>query len=352
MKGKLIEATDSEEWRRNLSVFPRIDVCQLPEYHIAYSTRTERSKPFLWRFDLDGESFGYPFLLTPVGWMLPNNIWRDTPYTDISSIYGYSGPLATTVENRFLETAWTEFDRWAMENQVIAEFIRFSPHAQTKSFAHTETRIESNRDIAVSYLPETEDALMQALDSKTRNMIRKALKSGLLARELDAREWIPAFRILYDETMARNASPDFFSYDEDYYNHLLALPAGELRLFGVFQENDLISAAFAIVHEQGALYHLGASRVEFSSLGANNLNLFFMSKNLMDAGVKFLNLGGGRTTGIDDPLFRFKKSNGTAVEKFHIGKRILDAIGYRKVAEDWAADFKTPCDPSKLIFYR
>ena len=352
MNGTLINAENTEAWRSALSVFPRIDVCQLPEYHVAYSTRTESSKPVLWKYTEAGNTFCYPFLLTPVAWKTPDQAWHITGYSDISSIYGYSGPLSTSSDPAFLDAAWSEFDRWAEDTRIIAEFIRFSPHAETRRFAHKATAIEANRNIAVSRLPESEDALMAALDSKTRNMIRKAMKSGLEARELESARWIPAFRSLYEETMNRNASPDFFFYDDTYYNHLLSLPPGELRLFGVFQNENLISAAFALVHKQGALYHLGASRSEFSNLGANNLNLFHMSKSLMQQGVKFLNLGGGRTTAEDDPLLRFKKSNGTGVETFHIGKRVPGPDGYRTVAGIWREQFRSEPDPLKLIFYR
>jgi hypothetical protein len=353
MAWTIIAAEARSEWRSALSVFARIDVCQLPEYHVAYSTRTAGSKPMLWRYVEGAESFCYPFLLTPASWRTLEKNRVDTGYSDISSIYGYSGPLSTTADQGFLAAAWKTFDGWAAaEAKVIAEFIRFSPHAGTKAFAHPATGIEANRDIAVSRLPPTEEALLAALDAKTRNMIRKAEKSGLEAKELEPREWIPAFRSLYDETMNRNSSPDFFFYDDTYYAHLLALPRGEFRLFGVLREGALISAAIALVHGEGALYHLGASRQEFSNLGANNLCLFRMSCALLRQGVKFLNLGGGRTTSADDPLLRFKKSNGTGLEKFHIGKRILDAAGYQAVADEWKRCFQTERDAAKLIFYR
>jgi hypothetical protein len=353
MAGTIIPATDGAAWRSALAAFARIDVCQLPEYHVAYAARTPGSRPLLWRYAEGGESFCYPFLLTPAGWKTPEGSWMDTGYADISSIYGYSGPLATTGDAGFLSAAWSAFDAWASaEAKVIAEFIRFSPHAGTLAFAHQATTIEANRDIAVSRLPASEEALMVALDSKTRNMIRKAGKSALTARELEPVEWIPAFRSLYDETMDRNSSPGFFWYDDAYYAQLLALPRGELRLFGVFREEALVSAAIALIHAKGALYHLGASRQEFSSLGANNLCLFQMSSALLKQGVEFLNLGGGRTTAADDPLLRFKKSNGTGVEKFHIGKRILDAAGYQGVMDEWKGCFATGIDAAKLIFYR
>ena len=340
----IIDASDTESWRRALEVFSRVDVCQSPQYHVAYSRRIAGSKPLLWRYEKAGESFCYPFLLTPVA--------QRTDYHDISSIYGYSGPLATTSNADFLQAAWAAFDAWTAERKVIAEFTRFSPYAGSKAFAHPDATVEANRTIAVSRLPRNEEELLQALGAKTRNMLRRAEKSGLQARQLAAKEWIGAFRTLYEETMQRNESPEFFLYDDAYYDTLLSLPEGEFRLFGVFHGEKLVSAAIALTAGQGALYHLGAGLAEYAHNGAGNLCLFEMSKNLMTDGVSFLNVGGGRTTDPDDPLLRFKKSNAMATETFYIGKRIVDAGGYRDVTRLWKAATGKDIDASKLIFYR
>ena len=102
----------------------------------------------------------------------------------------------------------------------------------------------------------------------------------------------------------------------------------------------------------GALYHLGASLREYSNLGAGNLALYSMSAALQASGVKFITVGGGRTTASDDPLFRFKKSNASHVETFQIGKRIVNQKGYKEVVDLWESLYKKPIETSNLIFYR
>jgi hypothetical protein len=329
-----------------------MDVCQTPEYHLAYATRTPGAEPLLWLYEAGAERFAYPFLLAPVRWRRADGSLEETGYTDISGIYGYSGPLSTSADPLFLEAAWIAFGTWAAERKVIAEFIRYSPHAGTHRFAPPGGTVEENRLIAVSRLPPSAEGLLTALDPKTRNMIRKAEKAGLSARELEPRPWIPRFRVLYDETMARNASPGFFAYDDDYYGRMLALPAGEMRLFGTFQGEELVAASIALAHGKGSLYHLGASKKEFSNLGANNLCLFAMSSALIASGIGFLNLGGGRTTDPADPLLRFKRSNGTGTETYRIGRRVLDRSGYAAVAARWRATQSADPDPAKAIFWR
>lgn len=347
MAGTLIEAAGKREWRSALDSFARVDVCQTPEYHAAYSLRIAGSSPVMWRYQNGEDIFCYPFLLTPV---LVEK--EDTGYKDISSIYGYSGPLSTTANKDFLALAWQAFDEWAAENKVIAEFIRFSLYADNRGFAHPGTQIELNRPSAISRLPGTDDALLEALGKKTRNMIRKAEKIGLAAREMEPQKGLAAFRSLYDRTMDRNEAPGFFLYDDEYYNRLLSLPQGEVRLFGAFEGEKMVAAAMALVYKRGALYHLGASLQDYNSLGAGNLCMFEMSRRLMAGGVEFLTVGGGRTTAEDDPLYRFKKSNATGVGAYYIGKRIVDPEGYKKVAQMWRNLHKKDPDLQKLQFYR
>jgi hypothetical protein len=347
MKGTLIPATNTQAWRSALEIFPRVDVCQTPEYHLAYSLRIHGSMPVMWFYNDGGGSLAYPFLLTPV-----NIGGKDTGYTDISSIYGYSGPLSTTPDRKFLAGAWQAFDTWAREKKIIAEFIRFSLYADNRGFAHPDTQIEFNRPSAVSRLPETDEELLTALGKKTRNMIRKAEKAGLEARELEPQKNLAAFRTLYSETMDRNEAPGFFLYDDEYYRRLLSLPPGELRLFGTFEGERLVAAAMALVYKKGALYHLGASLQDYNNLGTGNLCLFEMSRQLLFTGIEFLTVGGGRTMAENDPLFRFKKSNAMGVGEYYIGKRIIDPAGYAAVAKYWQDLYKTEPDAHKLQFYR
>lgn len=343
---QLIPATDCGTWRSLLAPLGQVDATCLPEYHLAYSLRIKDSSPFLWHYSEGGHHLVYPFLLTPV--MIGG---RDTGYSDISGIYGYTGPLATSSDPAFLDGAWKAFDAFTKEKKVIAEFIRFSPFNQNQNICHPGTTVEANRILAASHLPGSEDALLEKLGSKTRNMLRKAHKAGLTARELALPEHLSTFRQLYDETMGRNRAPEFFWYDDAYYAHLLKLREG-LRLFGVFAGDRMVAAAMAVAHGQSGLYHLGASLTDYARLGAGNLSLFAMSMGLMQSGVAFINMTGGRTTAGNDPLLLFKKSNATGTATFYIGKRIVDSAAYRSVADAWRQHGSKAPDDGKIIFWR
>ncbi len=343
----LIPANETTKWRALLKPFGDVDPSYLPEYHQAYSLRIKNSSPLLWHYEKASEHFIYPFLLTPV--VVGE---AKTGYCDISGIYGYTGPLSTTTDAAFLASAWQEFDRFASEKNIIAEFVRFSPFNNTERFAHPHTQVDANRSLAVSHLPEGEEALLQKLGSKTRNMLRKAEREGLTSRELELPQHLGAFRQLYDETMGRNRAPEFFWYDDAYWEKLLMLGKDGLRLFGVYAGEKLVATSMAVVSGKAGLYHLGASLPDYAKQGAGNLSLFEMSRCLIKSGVAFINMTGGRTQAADDPLLLFKKSNATGLATFYIGKRVVNHAAYQEVSDAWKAHTGTSPDAAKIIFWR
>ena len=152
--------------------------------------------------------------------------------------------------------------------------------------------------------------------------------------------------------MGRNQATGFFTYDDAYYNHLKKMEPCEVELFGVYDGSKMVSASMALIHKDYALYHLGASATQASRVGAGNLALFEMAKGLIAKGVKYFNIGGGRTTSPDDPLFGFKKSNGTAIGEYYIGKRVIDQAAYESVARRWRLLYNTEAQSQNLQFYR
>ncbi|BDW90349.1 MULTISPECIES: GNAT family N-acetyltransferase [Thalassospira] len=351
MKSNLISVDSPEKWGDVLKHFPVVDVCSTPEYHRLYDTRSAGGKSYIWHIN-DGEKcFAYPFVLTPVT-LSSESTKIETKFFDISSTYGYGGPLSNTADKDFIRNAWQAFDEWASATKVVAEFTRFSVFTRSHELAHPDCKVAFNRRVAVSALPDKSDDILMSLPSKTRNMIRKALKIGFEAKELELERGLRDFRTLYEETMKRNNAPSFFLYDDAYYDLLSDFPEGAVRLFGVFAGADMVSSAIALTYKNNALYHLGASLSDYSRLGAGNLGLYTMTCALRESGVRFLNVGGGRTTADHDALLRFKKSNAFAVDDYRIGQRVLLQQDYDALVDQWMDMTGQVQKPTRLIFYR
>lgn len=349
---QILEASEHGKWRSALERFDRVDVCHMPEYHQAYSLRFEDARALMWCYRSGDEALCYPFLLSPVILHGSGEQSETTGYFDISGIYGYSGPLSTSGDRVFLAEAWQQFDTWAAEQDAVSEFIRFSTYVGNQDWAHPETVVEFNRPVSLALLPDDDEEYLAQLNGKTRNMIRKALKIGLQVREVELQAGLADFRSLYEETMGRNRATDFFMYDDAYYDLLSGLPEGELLLFAVYQGATMVAASMGLVHRDMAFYHLGASTLEASRQGAGNLALYAMAQGLIRRGIGYFSVGGGRTTSLDDALFKFKKSNGTSVGEFYIGKRVIDQPAYDAIVKSWETMNDTRLTSANLQFYR
>lgn len=350
MAFELISAKDISKWRNALECHSKKDVCHTPEYHSSYEPNTFQSEAFLFHFQEGSKSLSYPFMLAPVYLGTAENRKR-TEYYDINSVYGFSGPLLNSDDEEFKARAWSSFDKWALENKVLCEFIRFSVFLENHHWAHPQCEVSMNRPISIANLPSESDEYFSLLPSKTRNMIRRAKREGYSSRTIPLSEGLADFRKLYLDTMQRNGATDFFFYDDSYYDWYLKMPSDEVCLNAVYKDEEMVGAAIGLLNSDYVFYHLGASFKEASRLGAGNLLLFELADHCIKKGVKFFNVGGGRTTKDDDALFRFKKSNGTDVTNFYIGKRILDKDSYDELKVEWQKE-----NPEKksnfLQFYR
>ena len=331
---KIIRASSSKEWREELISFGNIDVCYLPEYHLAYENVLKDAKAIMWSFENEDNKFCYPFFISQIKLTNDEKSIR-TPYFDISSVYGYSGPLSTSVDSNFLSLAWKNFDSWAKKKKIINEFIRFSFSPDNRVFAHPETEVLFNRKSAVFNLPDQKDKILKDLGPKTRNMIKKAQKLDLFVKKLDFLKYKKEFMQIYLESMEYNSAKDFFFYSDEYFLSLGKMKTNEISLYGVFDGKDLISAAIILKSGKNSLYHLGCTKKKYLSSGANNLCLFQASLDLSKEGFRLFNFGGGRTINPDDPLLKFKKNNSNELVDFFIGKRILDKEAYNYILNQW-----------------
>ena len=351
MSENFIMASNSKEWNIALNPFSNVDVCFSPEYHQVYSKLKKESEAILWKYNDGKNYFVYPFIKTPVTISNQKKVII-TNWFDISSVYGYTGPLSTTNNPGFLDDAWSSFNDFAEQESIILEFIRFSVFSKSERFAHKYTNLEFNRFVATTNLTLLNEEIFSLLGNKTRNMIRKAIKCDYIFKELNIIKHLKIFEKLYNQTMLRNNALPKYRYDKDYFLDLLKFPKDQIKLYGILKNDILVSACIILLNEKSSLYHLSASLNSSSSFGIGNLLLYKATKSLKKTGVEFLTLGGGRTTLIDDNLFRFKKSNSTHIDKYLIGKRIINKKEYNKGHRSFYSLNKSNNRDEKLIFYR
>jgi hypothetical protein len=216
----------------------------------------------------------------------------------------------------------------------VAEFLRLGELVPgrdqlLKADPHLKAQ-RLNETIALD-LSHGYDAYFSGSEGRSRTAIRKALRTGYVAklRPAELRDLTDGgdFRTLYDSTMRRLSAKESYLMEDSYYRTLHASLGERLQLCEVTSAKGQVEAAALFMrHDPWLHYHLAGSRFEAARNGANNL--------LIDAAVRFgvahalegLHLGGG--VGENDGLFRFKAGFGGHRLSYWIARNILSPEAY------------------------
>lgn len=281
-------------------------------------------------------------------------------FYDFETAYGYGGPISNTDDEEWDHKAFCGIHDFLKDNDYLCGFTRFHPLLCNERLAPENP---DGRYIQVFYDRQTisidtsqseDDIWTKQITSKNRNMIRKAEKNQLEYRaEYDFSSY-DEFIELYNSTMQRLSADDFYFFDRGYYDRLKESLTGNSFLGAVRKEGRLICAAIFLYSGLYGHYHLEGSDRAYSSLGANNFLLWKVACEMHELGVKVFHLGGGTSSSLDDPLYRFKKAFSNNETRFHIGKEILRNAEYIDICNDWEQKNpeKVPIYGNRLLKYR
>ena len=250
-------------------------------------------------------------------------------YFDLETPYGYGGPLSDTgfISDESQQSFLKEFSDYCKSNRIISQFVRF--HPLLNNHLLLPDVIESRVLKETIYIDTSSpDLIWSNLDSKNRNMIRKARKSGITIQCVpieDYEDFVP----FYNETMVKDSADDYYFLDNEYFESQKKLNNNSCVFYAVL-DGKPISGAIFYYNSQFMHYHLAGTHTEFRRFAPNNLLLYEAACWASEKGIKKLHLGGGIVA--DDNLFRFKKQfNKNGRLPFVIGRTVFDKNAYNEL---------------------
>lgn len=270
---------------------------------------------------------------------------------DWETPYGYGGPLEKgNIDNEFLKMFIEELTAYCKKNHVVSQFLRFHPllenYKNWKEICHTH-HLKSTIFIDTT----SEELIMKNMDTKNRNMIRKAIKNEV-SIQIEESEHIEEFMKIYEETMQRNKADNYYYFNKEYFEYIFREMKGQIKMFCAYYKEKIISAAIFFYNENYMHYHLSGTLKEYKTFASTNLLLYEAAVWAYKHGIKKLHLGGG--VGNEDSLFHFKKQfNKNGKIDFYIGKNIFDIEQYNILVEIRKENDKSfKKDTSFMIQYR
>jgi hypothetical protein len=346
----LLTTEDKDAWNK---YFELIQACQkdiyfTPEY-CSLSENYGDGKAYCFVFQEDEDIALYPYLLNSVnalGYSLKRN------YYDIQGVYGYNGVIASTGEDEFRNNFHLAFSQYCIENNIIAEFVRFHPMLHNQIFSDGFMNIIFDRKTVFIDLSQPEETIFSGFQQTTRKQIRRAanrynLKVRILAED---QTYLENIYDIYYRSMERVKSTPYLFFNKQYFSELLANK--NVVQFIAFLDDLPIAAITGFQCGDYFSGHLGGSLKEYFHVYPNSFLYWEMIKFSKSLGCKFLHLGGGDNCEPENLLFKFKQNYSSLTGDFYIGKKIHDEPVYNEVIKQWTVKYPEKLDVYKSLFLK
>jgi len=329
--------TDKENWDKTINNFTDKDVYFLYGYFVPFKNHGN-GEPHLFYFESGNGKVAYPFLLRDVSDSknLKGKIDKKK-YFDIISVYGYGGPLYELFRSckdidLLKKEFFSAFSEYCKKNNIISQFDRFHPLLKNQLFYYGYSELMKIRKTVHMDIKDKEK-IWTNMDSKCRNMIRKAEKNGVEIEIDYGIKYLNKFKHMYIETMKRNNSDVYYLFYDNFFNDIFRYLHDNVILVNAFYNEKIISSSIILTYDKYLHYHFSGSLEEYKKLQANSLLLYKVAKWGCERGFEIFHLGGGYESE-KDSLYKFKKSfNKYSDNNFFIGKKIHDQIEYEKLTE-------------------
>ena len=293
----------SEQWDGIVKSFCDYDVYWLSGYVKAFHIHGD-GDPLLIYYEKDGTR-GINVVMKRDVALVPHFQGKipENECFDFATPYGYGGWI---IEGEDTDALFTAYEKWAHENNIVSEFVRFHPMVENHDKASGHYEIVQLGQVVHMDLSSSE-TIWNNLTSKNRNMIRKAVKNGLEVRHASSPEMYEEFRCIYNATMDRVNADEYYYFKPEFYTSLLNDLKDNAQVFWAEKDGE-IAAASIILYANGRMnYHLSGNLRLYGSLAPGNLILYNAALWGCENGYETFHLGGGVGSG-EDHLLQFKRA--------------------------------------------
>ncbi len=340
-----IESSLSPAWPAALRKLPAQirDIYSQPEYLWLYEDAEQTAHCFVYRED--ERTFVYPFMLRPI----PGS----DGLTDISTPYGYGGPVTSDSDPAFIGRARMEFLHCAQGRGVIAELIKFHPLLGNHVLMESQLRVIPVCPVVyVDLGVDPAERWRHVYTHANRKNINKAARSGIKISFDGGDEQWSAFRRLYAQTLKANSAASFYEFSDAYFRGIRERLASRHILVTAVLNDVIVCGLIVLLGAENAHCHLiGTDRVAMSN-GVNNLLHHELVGWAAGHGYKRLLVGGGRGNSEDDSLLRFKRNFSDLSATFFVGESVIAGDAYQQLCDEWRATYPERDRNDRLLLYR
>lgn len=321
---RVLGVRNSAAWLALMEKITAPDIHFTPGYAQIFSREGEAR---LFVYQRNGQVVLYPFILRRV---------HDQPaghpgqiYYDITSPYGFGGPLYTAgVDKVLIDDFYTYFKQYCRENQIITEFIRFHPLLQNHLLMHDHVDVQRNSTVVYIDLSKNLDEIWSGYQRSCRKNVKKALREGVAVTIESSPRHRAEFMAVYSQTMDRNQADRFYYFSPSFFDGLHRGLKNHYVYAHAWLKGQIVSTELLVYNRHYIHSFLGGTLAEYFPYRPNNLLKHEVIKWAKSKGIRYFILGGGRCD--EDGIFKFKKTFSGDLAGYYVGKKIHN---HRAVAE-------------------
>ncbi len=250
-------------------------------------------------------------------------------YYDITTAYGYGGPITSDVSNleKLMKEYNETFHHYCKKNNIVSEFIRFHLFKNIEVRDYFYGKVEL---IGPHISRDLKQPLNTNIHKSVRTSIRKAEKKGLQFSFDTTGRGVEDFLKVYNQTMDRHDAKDFYYFDKEFFNQLHENLHNHFIYTKAVLNGKVISSFLVLFGEKYAYAFLAGTLEEFYDYEPSTFLEYHTIKWLKDRGLSYYTIGGGYDG--EDGIFKYKKKfDKEGIYPFFVGKKIHDTLAYDKL---------------------
>jgi len=315
--------TKKEEWDSVLDQIKNYDFYHTYDYH-SISTETNET-PVMLKYMQDKSIIALPLVLRPI---------EDTTYFDLTSVYGYAGPVCNIDVKTFDFSEFkTTLNEYLQSNNIISVFSRLHPYIdQDEILEGLGDTIGLGNVVNIDItLPADQSRMVYRKSNK--NQINKLRRQCEVVKAVTKEEILEFVDIYYENMKRLNAKAHYF-YSKEYFLHFMKTPNFNTVILLVkhLESNSFIAGSMFVKTKNIVQFHLSGTRTEHLSLKPSKLFIDEMRLQATEEGYQIFNLGGGLGSE-HDSLFEFKASFSKDFKPFKVWKYIVNQNVYDELCK-------------------
>lgn len=322
MSYQIITLSQKEEWLACINKCFTYDFYHTWQYH----STDPYGEAMLYVYSEDDVFVAFPLIKR----CIPN-----TSYYDLTSVYGYAGPVSNVKFNTLTDSFLTNLKKsllgYMKQEKIICLFSRLHPLIDQSAVINKFGGKVVNGKTVFIPLDKTIESQRSGYRNNHLRDITSLRNKNISFKEALTDDEIEEFVDIYTENMKRlNASDEYF-FDHQYFKQLVYSEEfkGQILLL-CFEGKPIAGCVFTYTNDIIQV-HLIATRTEHLHESPTKVLIDEVSYIGRERGMKYLHLGGG-VGGKNDPLFYWKAGFSPCYLIFETWRIINDLVMYNQLS--------------------